>query len=97
MGGGINTVQYGYRATEANYNDRARRVIENDGGQGTRSTGGEKEVKEINEVQKLKVEPSKNRDFEREHKRMTVRELILIKNENKRTRGGINEMSRCAV
>lgn len=46
--------------------------MENDGGQGTRSRGGEKEVREINEVQKLKVEPSKNRDFEREQIRMAV-------------------------
>lgn len=46
--------------------------MENDGGQGTRSRGREKEVMEINEVQKLKVEPSKNRDFEREQIRMAV-------------------------
>lgn len=34
--------------------------------------GGEEVVREINEVQKLKVEPSKNRDFEREQIRMAV-------------------------
>lgn len=56
----------------ANYNERARRAMENDGGQGTRSRGEEKEVREINEVRKLKVEPSRNREFEREQIRMAV-------------------------
>lgn len=46
--------------------------MENDGGQGTRARGGEKEVREINEVRKLKVEPSKNRDFQWEQIRMAV-------------------------
>lgn len=60
--------------------------MENDGGQATRSRGGEKEVREINEVQKLKVESSKNRDFEREQIRMAVCDIILIKMRIERTR-----------
>lgn len=60
--------------------------MENDGGQDTRSRGGEKEVREINEVPKLKVEPSKNRDFEPEQIRMAVWDIILIKMRIERTR-----------
>lgn len=43
-------MHYNHSTVWANYIERARWVMGNDGGQGTRSRKGEKEAREINEV-----------------------------------------------